>query len=326
MRKIAHHVCGLSTSSNLSSSIMHNKGVSAPYALMSFLSSIHSGSTKEIENRDNPMNFVRGIIEQDERNPSGFMPQNDRNPRGFMPQNERSSFPRSSFPRSFIPQDDRNQRGFTQRDERNPMNFVRGILQQDERNLFGGSRFPRYNLEHDADFVHIKLMRNNTFVTVTDSKGNKKMGASAGSLPEMKGGAKQSRYAAEATAEHVGRMSKNMGLKSVVMKVKGFTFFKKKKQAIISWREGFTNSRGDQNPIVYLEDTTRRPHNGCRLPKSGVLSTNKAGWLLNFISLGNHSPFLISFYIFVRVQTKKHKIKIDAKGNGLLRIPSALDY
>ncbi|KAM6592172.1 hypothetical protein CsatA_014777 [Cannabis sativa] len=267
MRKIAHHVCGLSTSSNLSSSIMHNKGVSAPYALMSFLSSIHSGSTKEIENRDNPMNFVRGIIEQDERNPSGFISQNDRNPRGFMPQNERSSFPRSSFPRSFIPQDDRNQRGFTQRDERNPMNFVRGILQQDERNLFGGSRFPRYNLEHDADFVHIKLMRNNTFVTVTDSKGNKKMGASAGSLPEMKGGAKQSRYAAEATAEHVGRMSKNMGLKSVVMKVKGFTFFKKKKQAIISWREGFSNSRGDQNPIVYLEDTTRRPHNGCRLPK-----------------------------------------------------------
>ncbi|XP_062092671.1 small ribosomal subunit protein uS11m isoform X2 [Humulus lupulus] len=247
-RKVAHHVCGLSASSNLSSSVMHFKGVSAPYAL-SFLSSIHSGIMKEIENRENPMNFVRGIIQQNERNPRGFIPQDERNLRGF------------------IPQDERNPRGFIPQDERNPMNFVRGIIQQDERNFMGGSRFPRYNVEHDADFVHIKLMRNNTFVTVTDSKGNKKIGASAGSLPEMKGGAKQSRYAAEATAEHVGRMSKNLGLKSVVMKVKGFTFFKKKKQAIISWREGFTNSRGDQNPIVYIEDTTRRPHNGCRLPK-----------------------------------------------------------
>jgi small subunit ribosomal protein S11 len=49
--------------------------------------------------------------------------------------------------------------------------------------------------------------------------------------------------------------------------VKGFTYFKKKRQAIMSWREGFTNSRADPNPIVYIEDTTRRPHNGCRLPK-----------------------------------------------------------
>ncbi|EXB63634.1 hypothetical protein L484_026976 [Morus notabilis] len=75
------------------------------------------------------------------------------------------------------------------------------------------------------------------------------------------------RYSGEAVAEHVGRMSRNLGLKSVVVKVKGFTFFKKKKQAILSWREGYTNSRTDQNPIVYIEDTTRKPHNGCRLPK-----------------------------------------------------------
>ncbi|PON76919.1 Ribosomal protein [Parasponia andersonii] len=200
-RKIVHNVWGLPASSNLSSTSMHSKrDVSAPYSL-SFLSSIHSASKKDIETRENHMNFVRGVVEED------------------------------------------------------------------ERNLFGVPRFPRYNVEHNADFVHIKLMRNNTFVTVTDSKGNKKIGASAGSLPEMKGGAKLSRYAAEATAEHVGRMAKNLGLKSVVMKVKGFTHFKKKRQAIMSWREGFTNSRGDQNPVVYIEDTTRRPHNGCRLPK-----------------------------------------------------------
>ncbi|XP_021282619.1 probable ribosomal protein S11, mitochondrial [Herrania umbratica] len=147
------------------------------------------------------------------------------------------------------------------------MNFVRKVLDEDGKSIFGGSQFPRYkNFEQDADFVHVKLMRNNTFVTVTDSNGNKKCGASSGHLSELKGGAKVSRYAAEATAEHVGRLARNMGIKSVVVRVKGFTHFKKKRQAILSFREGFSNSRSD-NPVVHIEDTTRRPHNGCRLPK-----------------------------------------------------------
>lgn len=151
------------------------------------------------------------------------------------------------------------------------MDFVRGVIEEDRRGGFMNNfQFPRHNVEQDVDFVHIKLMRNNTFVTVTDSKGNKKIGASSGCLSEMKGGPKASRYAAEATAEHVGRMARNLGLKSVVMRVKGFTFFKKKRQAIMSWRDGFTNSKVERNqnsPIVYIEDATRRPHNGCRLPR-----------------------------------------------------------
>ncbi|KAB2603307.1 ribosomal protein S11 [Pyrus ussuriensis x Pyrus communis] len=81
-------------------------------------------------------------------------------------------------------------------------------------------------------------MKNSSFVAVTDSKGNKKFGASAGSLPEMKGGSK---LAAEATAEHVGRMSRYFGLKSVV-------------------NEGERLSSGTRSPIVYIEDTTRKPH------------------------------------------------------------------
>ncbi|CAH1413762.1 unnamed protein product [Lactuca virosa] len=137
------------------------------------------------------------------------------------------------------------------------MNFVRGIMKDN----------PSSGSEQNADIVHIKLMRNNTFVTVTDSKGNKKMGASAGCLAEMKGGPKVSKYAAEATAEHVGRVAKSMGLKSVVVKVNGFTFFKRKKLAILGFRDGYTHSRSDRNPIVYIEDTTRKPHNGCRLRK-----------------------------------------------------------
>lgn len=151
------------------------------------------------------------------------------------------------------------------------MDFVRGVVDEDTRGLMGGfmgGSYNQYLYEHDADYVHIKMLRNNTFVTVTDAKGNVKLSGSAGSLKDMKSGQKLSRYAAEATAEVVGRRARSLGLKSVVMKVNGFTHFRRKRQAILSWREGFTDSRGDKNPIVYIEDTTRRPHNGCRLPKS----------------------------------------------------------
>ncbi|XP_058778628.1 small ribosomal subunit protein uS11m-like [Vicia villosa] len=148
------------------------------------------------------------------------------------------------------------------------MDFVRGAIDEDEKSIMGGYLYNQYHYEHDADFVHIKMLRNNTFVTVTDAKGNVKLSGSAGSLKDMKSGQKLSRYAAEATAEVVGRRARGLGLKSVVMKVNGFTHFRRKRQAILSWREGFTDSRGDKNPIVYIEDTTRRPHNGCRLPKS----------------------------------------------------------
>ncbi|KAG4939752.1 hypothetical protein AAZX31_16G179400 [Glycine max] len=147
-----------------------------------------------------------------------------------------------------------------------PMDFVRGII--DEDNFMKGSPFHQYQYEQDADFVHIKMLRNNTFVTVTDSQGNIKLSGSAGPLKDLKSGQKLSRYAAEATAEVVGRKARGLGLKSVVMKVNGFTHFRRKRNAIMSWKEGFTaGSRGDRNPIVYIEDTTRKPHNGCRLPK-----------------------------------------------------------
>ncbi|XP_014515470.1 probable ribosomal protein S11, mitochondrial [Vigna radiata var. radiata] len=148
-----------------------------------------------------------------------------------------------------------------------PMDFVRGILDEDNF-MRGGSFQYQYQYEQDADHVHIKMLRNNTFVTVTDSKGNVKLSGSAGSLKDLKSGQKLSRYAAEATAEVVGRRSRALGLKSVVMKVNGFTHFSRKRRAIMSWKEGFTSdSRGGRNPIVFIEDTTRKPHNGCRLPK-----------------------------------------------------------
>jgi ribosomal protein S11 len=145
------------------------------------------------------------------------------------------------------------------------MDFVRGPIDEDKKRVMGGYLYKQYEYQHDADIVHIKMLCNNTFVTVTDSKGNVKLSGSAGSLKDLKSGQKLSRYATEV----VGRRARGLGLKSsVVMKVNGFTHFGRKKYAILSWREGFTDSKGDKNPIVYIEDTTRRAHNGCRLPKS----------------------------------------------------------
>ncbi|KAK5813622.1 30S ribosomal S11 [Gossypium arboreum] len=140
------------------------------------------------------------------------------------------------------------------------MDVLREAIDADRMANFRGSQFRQDHIEQNEHFAHIKIMRNNTFVTVTDSDGNKKCGASAG-MSGLLGGTKVSKYATEAVAEYAGRKARKMGIKSVVVRVKGFTHFKKKKQAILSFREGF------KNPIVFIEDVTRHPHNGCRLPK-----------------------------------------------------------
>ncbi|KAL1552693.1 hypothetical protein AAHA92_13461 [Salvia divinorum] len=162
------------------------------------------------------------------------------------------------------------------------MDYVRGLL-QDERP--GAGRTQRFDdvqgrgggpiggpafyqqpqRESNADIVHIKLMRNNSYVTLTDHKGNRKMSVSAGQVAAK--GDKPGRYSGEAAAEYMGRVVKQMKIKSVVVKVSGFTFFRRKKDSILAFKDGYTHSRGDVNPVVYIEDTTRKPHNGCRLPK-----------------------------------------------------------
>lgn len=147
------------------------------------------------------------------------------------------------------------------------IDFFRRIVEQDGKGIPGSAQPSKYTVERHPDIVHIKLLRNNAFVTLTDFKGNKKIGTSAGALAEMKGGPKVSRYSADATAEHVGRLARNISLKSVIVKVNGFIHFKKKRQAILCLKEGFGSSKGDESLIRCVEDTTRRPHNGCRLRK-----------------------------------------------------------
>ncbi|CAI9101404.1 OLC1v1038719C1 [Oldenlandia corymbosa var. corymbosa] len=146
-----------------------------------------------------------------------------------------------------------------------PMDFVRGIMEEGGNGRFG--RFQQSQSEQNADILRITMLRNNTFVAITDSKGQKKPGvcASAGTVPDK--GGKDSRISAEAACEYVGREAKKAGVKTVVVKVSGFTHFKRKRQAIMAFREGYTFGRGDQTPIIFIEDKTRQAHNGCRKPK-----------------------------------------------------------
>ncbi|XP_065872265.1 small ribosomal subunit protein uS11m-like [Euphorbia lathyris] len=148
-------------------------------------------------------------------------------------------------------------RNYDMRRNSRPMDYVRGVIEQDQ--------FAQYSMKQDAHFVLMQLGRNNTHINVTDANGATKFWTASGNK-NVGGGAKVTRYAAEATAEFVGRRVREMGVKSVVVRVKGFTYFKKKRQAIMSFQEGFSSSRRD-SPIKYIEDVTRSPHNGCRLPK-----------------------------------------------------------
>ncbi|KAI5582796.1 hypothetical protein BDE02_07G109200 [Populus trichocarpa] len=285
-RENARHASCYSGNFGMSFGLLTSKeDATVPYAL-SFQSFIHSTSHKDFETgRDsNSKDFAAGR-EDFEMERSSMQNSNlemERNPRSMNFSAGRRDFEmgRSSMQNSNLEMG-RNPRSMNfsagQRDfemERGPrpdfyaggrnsrpMDFVRGVIGQE------GSRFPQYHVELNDDFVFMKLKRNNTFVAVTDSKGNKKKNASmtAGWLQKLQGGAKLSRYAAEATAEHVGQAARQLGLKSFVMRVNGFTYFKKKRLAITSFAEGY--GKGGLSPIKHIEDNTRRPHNGCRLPR-----------------------------------------------------------
>ncbi|KAL8521423.1 hypothetical protein ACS0TY_011806 [Phlomoides rotata] len=244
------------------------ENVSLPCGL-SFKSSIHSGNylCREIRNENErpPLNAERrGLGSMDGLNerPQLFA-EGGRTPRsmdyvqGLL--NEERGNVLNRQPRLYQPQ---TEDGMTRR----PMDQFQRVLPERVPSFGGGPLlYHQPNFESNADIVHIKLTRNNSFVTLTDSKGNKKLGISAAVASGK--GEKPGRYSAEAAAEYVGRKVRQMRLRSVVVKVSGHTFFKRKKDAILAFKDGYTNSRGDVNPIVHIEDTTRKPHNGCRLPK-----------------------------------------------------------
>ncbi|KAI3956859.1 hypothetical protein MKX01_000893 [Papaver californicum] len=64
----------------------------------------------------------------------------------------------------------------------------------------------------------------------------------------------------DATENDDGRSVK---ANTVVVRVKGFTNFRKKKEAVLRLREAL----GPKYQIINVQDVTNLPHNGCRLPK-----------------------------------------------------------
>uniref|UniRef100_A0A453CYB2 Uncharacterized protein n=4 Tax=Triticinae TaxID=1648030 RepID=A0A453CYB2_AEGTS len=115
----------------------------------------------------------------------------------------------------------------------------------------GGSRSGRLNMEITwtaalrvkIDVLRITPKEKKTFVTVKDVKENRKARASAGCLEDRKGRSRLARYAGEATGEHMGRSASKIGLKSIVVKVKGSSFFRKKKKVLLSFAAGSRGAR-----------------------------------------------------------------------------------
>jgi len=105
--------------------------------------------------------------------------------------------------------------------------------------------------------AHIQSSFNNTIVTITDEQGRVIVWATAGSCG-FKGTKKGTPFAAQVTADTVGKRALEAGVKQVHALVKGPG----------SGRE--TAIRGLQAAgltIVSIRDVTPIPHDGCRPPK-----------------------------------------------------------
>jgi len=105
--------------------------------------------------------------------------------------------------------------------------------------------------------VYIQVSYNNTFITVTDEKGDVLAWSSAGALG-FKGPKKATPYAASKVAEAVLEKIKKNGFAEVEVFVTG----------IGSGRESAVRSLANHGlNIVYIKDTTPIPHNGPRPKK-----------------------------------------------------------
>lgn len=106
--------------------------------------------------------------------------------------------------------------------------------------------------------VYIQSSFNNTLVTVTDEKGDTLTWAAAGAMG-FRGTKKGTPFAAQMTAQKAARKAAEMGVRSVVVYVKGPG--PGRETAIRALQ-----ASGLQ--VISLKDVSPLPHNGCRPPKS----------------------------------------------------------
>ncbi len=105
--------------------------------------------------------------------------------------------------------------------------------------------------------VHIQSTFNNTIVTISDNEGNVLIWSSAG-IKGFKGSKKGTPFAAQLAAEDATRKAMDLGMKSIVVYVKGPG----------AGRESAIRAiQGTGIKILAIKDVTPIPHNGCRPPK-----------------------------------------------------------
>jgi len=105
--------------------------------------------------------------------------------------------------------------------------------------------------------AYVQATFNNTIITVTDPDGGTVAWASAGSVG-FKGSRKGTPFAAQQAASTVARAVRDLGMRSVEVRVRGPG----------SGRESAIRAIGAAGlQITAIKDVTPIPHNGCRPPK-----------------------------------------------------------
>lgn len=102
--------------------------------------------------------------------------------------------------------------------------------------------------------AHIRASFNNTYVTITDTKGNTLCWASGGTSG-FKGSRKSTPFAGQCAAQQAAEKAAKFGVKEVDVKVNGPG--SGRESAITSFQAAGLN-------IKSIEDVTPMPHNGCR--------------------------------------------------------------
>ena len=119
----------------------------------------------------------------------------------------------------------------------------------------GGKKKERREIR--TGIAHVQATFNNTIVTITDKMGGVVTWASAGSAG-FKGSRKSTPFAAQMAAENAARKAMDLGLKQVVVYVKGPG----------AGREAAIRSlQAVGLEITAIRDVTPIPHDGCRPPK-----------------------------------------------------------
>ena len=116
---------------------------------------------------------------------------------------------------------------------------------------------PRKKIKGVLGKIYCLATKNNTVLTLIDTKGNTKGWSCSGSLG-FKNARKSTTYAAQAAAETIVKKAKTLGYTHLRLRVKGLGRGKQTSLRLLS-KSGLK--------IVSLEDKTSLPYNGCRPSK-----------------------------------------------------------